>query len=52
MNPVEMAVVILAQVTGYIFGCLFRVFVITIILFPFFGLMAFARKEAGVRQVG
>ena len=51
MNPVEMFVVYATQLLGYLYSLMLRIFMIVVILMPFFGLIRHARREPGVGEV-
>ncbi len=51
LNPVELLVVYVTQLLGYLFSLLLRIFMIVVILMPFFGLIRHARNEPGVGEV-
>ena len=51
VNILERAVSIILVAAGFLISMLFRVFMIAILLIPFFGLMQHARREDGVAKV-
>ena len=51
VNPVEMFVICATQLLGYLLAMMLRIFVIAVILMPFFGLIRHARREPGVGDV-
>ena len=51
VSPVEMFVAYATQLLGYLLAMMLRIFVIAVILMPFFGLIRHARREPGVGDV-
>ena len=51
VNPVEMLVIYVTEALGFLYSLMLRIFMIVVILMPFFGLIRHARREPGVGEV-